>query len=68
MENQVSEIENLTFLQINTDGITVRIKKEDVDKYYDICNNWEKMSKLGLEYVNYSKMIIADVNVSVLTL
>lgn len=49
-------------LQINTDGITVRMKREDIDGYMRICDIWEKETKLNLEYVEYSKMVIRDVN------
>ena len=49
-------------LQINTDGITVRMKKEDIDGYFRICDNWEKETKLNLEFAEYSKMVIRDVN------
>ena len=53
---------NLTMLQVNTDGITVRIKKTDLELYYSICKEWEAYTKLTLEYVEYSKMVIRDVN------
>ena len=55
-------IDDLTVLQINTDGITIRINKKVVDTYYKICKEWEIKTKLTLEYVEYSKMIIGDVN------
>jgi hypothetical protein len=52
----------LTVLQINTDGITVKIPREFVNQYYALCKLWEAETKLQLEYVEYSKMIIGDVN------
>jgi hypothetical protein len=52
----------LTVLQINTDGITVKIPREFVNQYYALCKLWETETKLNLEYVEYSKMIIGDVN------
>lgn len=55
-------IADLTILQINTDGITIRINRKAVDTYYKICKEWENKTKLTLEYVEYSKMIIGDVN------
>lgn len=63
-ERLVLNIEDMTVLQINTDGITVRIpnNKETTDLYYNLCKNWEEQTKLTLEYVEYSKMIIRDVN------
>ena len=59
---QLNNIPDLTMLQVNTDGITVRINKLYIEQYYEICKNWEKLTKLNLEYVEYSKMIIGDVN------
>ena len=53
---------NLTMLQVNTDGITVKIRKTDLELYYSICKEWEAYTKLTLEYVEYSKMVIRDVN------
>jgi len=49
-------------LQINTDGITVRMKREDIDGYMRICSEWEKQTNLQLEFQEYSKMWIRDVN------
>lgn len=57
-----TKINDLTMLQVNTDGITVKIKRTDLDLYYSICKEWEEYTKLTLEYVEYSKMVIRDVN------
>ena len=63
-EELVLRIPNLIVLQINTDGITVMIpnNNKSINSYYNICQHWEKITKLTLEYVGYSKMIIRDVN------
>lgn len=53
---------DMQVLQINTDGITMKLARKDLDIYYDICNKWMKLTQLQLEYVEYSKMIICDVN------
>jgi len=68
-EKLVDMIPNLQILQINTDGITVKIKKGDIWKYQELCKSWENLTKLNLEYVEYSKMVIRDVykNIGVLT-
>lgn len=49
-------------IQINTDGLTLKIKKIDEERYYSICKEWEKTTNLVLEYAYYSKMVITDVN------
>lgn len=55
---------DLTMLQVNTDGITVKIKKTDLELYYAICKEWEAYTKLTLEYVEYNKMVIRDVKLA----
>lgn len=49
-------------LQTNTDGVTVRIKRTDLPMYEQICKDWEKKTKLMLEFADYSKMFIWDIN------
>ena len=57
----VDEIEDFTLLQFNTDGITVKIKKEYEKQYFSIIEKLENISKLVFEHVYYKKMIIRDV-------
>lgn len=61
-EMLVNSITNVTILQVNTDGITIKLLKEDVDRYYEICKQWESITGLSLEYAKYRSMIIRDVN------
>ena len=61
-ERLMEEIPDITTLQINTDGTSIKLHKQYVDKMYEICKRWEKFTGLELEYVNYSKMIISNVN------
>ncbi len=58
----IMKIPNVKILGINTDGLTVMFDKKYTDLYFKICNYWQEKTKLNLEYVNYSKMIIRDVN------
>jgi hypothetical protein len=62
LAEDLMEIPKSNIIQINTDGLTMRIPKNQVDNYYNICNKWMKLTKLQLEYAEYSKMIINDVN------
>lgn len=61
-EELVDTIKDLIVLQINTDGITIKLPRKALDYYYGVCKNWELNTKLNLEYVEYSKMVIRDVN------
>jgi hypothetical protein len=51
-----------TLLQANTDGVTVKLLRGDLFKVFAIIDWWEELTKLKLEYVFYSKMIIKDVS------
>lgn len=59
---KLNDIPELTMIQANTDGITVKIPRNSLDLYYSICNDWMKLTKWELEYAEYSKMVILDVN------
>lgn len=61
-EDIVTNITDLTVLQINTDGITIKLRKDADVKLYSICKKWEEHTGLILEYASYSKMVIRDVN------
>lgn len=59
-------IEQLTkisdVLQCNTDGVTVRIKRSNVDEMFSMIKEWETLTKLKMEYVTYKTMVIINVN------
>lgn len=49
-------------IMLNTDGLEVMIPSCYKPKYLQICEQWEKLTKLVLEHDEYKKMIIGDVN------
>ena len=49
-------------LMQNTDGLEFIVDKKDEKLFFEICKEWEDMTQLQLESVEYSKMIIGDVN------
>lgn len=55
-------IKDLKVIQVNTDGITVALPRESKEDYDIICTNWQKQVGLKLEFADYSKMFIRDVN------
>lgn len=61
-EMLMTRVPDLTMLQVNTDGITVKIPVEHQRLYWEICQEWEAHTNLVLEYVAYSQMVIRDVN------
>lgn len=61
-EQYVDNVPGLEMLQINTDGVTVRIPRDKVHIVNRINEKWSEETKLILESVEYSKMVIRDVN------
>ena len=49
-------------IQVNTDGITCRVHRDDVDRFKAACAAWEGHTGLELEFANYSQMHVRDVN------
>lgn len=61
-EKLILNIPGIVLIQINTDGLTCKLKKQYENYYYSICKEWEALTKLQLEYAYYSKMMIRDVS------
>lgn len=49
-------------LQVNTDGVTVSVPRKKEEQILEVCKQWEQETRLTLEYADYAKMIIRDVN------
>lgn len=62
LAEKLLEIQGLKLVQLNTDGLTVALLRETEEEYLKVCSDWEKQVGLQLEYVDYSKMYIRDVN------
>lgn len=62
LSEQLMNIEGLTMIQCNTDGLTVKVKKQDVERMNNICASWETLTGLTLESVRYSMMHVRDCN------
>lgn len=57
-----AQIPGLQMIQANTDGITAMVPRA-MEPFFDLwCNEWETLTGLKLEKVDYSKMWIRDVN------
>ncbi|NBP00887.1 MAG: hypothetical protein EBU90_12280 [Proteobacteria bacterium] len=52
----------LELVMMNTDGFEVSIPREYEESYSSICKEWEQLTNLELEFENYNKLIISDVN------
>lgn len=56
------KFKDVQIIQCNTDGFTLKLRRDDVDESCEIVKWWEAVTKLELERNDYSKMIIRDVN------
>lgn len=62
LSDYMMDIPDLKMIQINTDGITVLIRREYLPLLFSICRWWESYTGLQLEDAEYSRMFISDVN------
>jgi DNA polymerase elongation subunit (family B) len=56
------DIDGLQLIQVNTDGITIKVSRWAKDKVEKIRHYWEAVTRLELEEAIYTKMAIRDVN------
>ncbi len=54
--------DSIRMIQINTDGLTVKVRKGVVDWMKQVCARWESHTGLALESARYHAMHIRDVN------
>ena len=62
LAEKLLEIEGLKLVQVNTDGVTVALLRNTRKQYDDVCAAWQKQVGLQLEFAEYDKMFIRDVN------
>jgi hypothetical protein len=62
MEELCEEIPGARPIMLNTDGGEIIFPQEHSDTYDRICKEWEKRTNLILEFEEYEKLIIWDVN------
>lgn len=56
------KIDGLELIQINTDGVTVRVPRDKINAVEYANRQWEEITGLQLERADYDKMFIRDVN------
>jgi hypothetical protein len=62
LEDLCESIPGARPIMVNTDGGEIIIPKEYEGLYHEICEKWEALTLLQLEYEKYAKLIIPDVN------
>ena len=56
------ELAGIHVISANTDGVTIKIKKELIDKMFEINTWWCDVTQYELERTDYSKIIFSTVN------
>jgi len=56
------ELEGIHVFSFNTDGITLKLHKDKVDRFKKICEDWENKTSFILERQDYKKIIYSTVN------
>lgn len=56
------ELAGIHVISANTDGVTIRIKKTDLDTMHSINAWWSKLTQYELERTDYSRIIFSTVN------
>lgn len=56
------QLAGFKMLMINTDGLECLVPKSKISEYNRICDEWVKKTSLTLEFVDYDKLIIRDIN------
>ena len=62
LAERLMAIHGVELIQINTDGITARVAKSARAAFAVACAEWEALTSLDLESVDYRRMWVRDVN------
>lgn len=62
LAEQLMKLTELSMVQINTDGLTVRYPRHHQQWVHSVCQWWEQLTNLTLESAEYNRMFIRDVN------
>lgn len=62
LTERIYEIGDVTLVQVNTDGIMVKLPKNKLEEYYKVCEEFSKKVKINLEFDIIEKIIQRDVN------
>lgn len=62
LAEQLMQIPELQLIQINTDGLTVKVPRSELLSVERVTDWWQTFTCLDLEQVEYCRMFIRDVN------
>lgn len=56
------ELEGIHTVSANTDGIVVKLPRDKIDKFKEICDNWNKENKMSADDDYYKCYVDRDIN------
>jgi len=59
---EMYELNGINIISANTDGVTVRVRKDKLEDMRKINTWWENLTSYGLEDTHYKKIIFSTVN------
>ena len=59
---QLEQVEDFHVYSVNTDGVSVKVKRDRLDDFYSICNKFSEYLNIPVEYAHYKKCIFTSVN------
>lgn len=62
LAEELMSVPSLDVIQINTDGITYAVDECYEEYTINICTEWQKLTKLQLEFASYQSFFCRDVN------
>ena len=62
LAERLLEIDGLRLVQVNTDGVTVRVPRARLESLDMACEEWMRRTELNLERMRYRRMFLRDVN------
>lgn len=58
----VEQLVDFQVFMANTDGITVKVRRDKLQEFYNICNKFSEYLNIPVEYAHYKKCIFTSVN------
>ncbi len=62
LAEQLQKNTTVEMIQINTDGLTIKVPRTLEQWVNSVCDDWEKFTLLALERVEYTRLFLRDVN------
>ena len=56
------ELNGINIISANTDGVTIKVRKDLLDKMHEINSEWSDLTQYVLERTDYKKIIFSTVN------